>query len=71
MNKKQLHKGDVVYVGGEWKMWGIVTGVYGWWIEKGCVDIHNKKQACGCIVHIGLIKQHIPREQIKEYWRYL
>ena len=70
MNKKQLHKGDVVYVGGSWKMWGIVKSVYGWWVAKGMVDVLGNRQSLSCVVNISEIEQHIPREQVKEYWKY-
>lgn len=50
---------------------GFITSLYSWHLARGYVEIIIKHESLRSIICREDIIDVIPREKIKEYWRYL
>ncbi len=67
-----LRIGDLVsFKEGMKKQRGFITAIRRGYIPQGCVDVAIKGEDLGTIIDKRSIIGRVPREQIREYWKYL
>ena len=68
----RLRIGDLVTIKEDGKrQQGFITAMCRGYIPKGCVDVTIKGEDLGTIVDKESIVEVVPREQVREYWKYL
>ena len=50
---------------------GFITAVRRGYMPRGCLDIAIKGEDLGTIIDKKSIIGYVPREQVREYWKYL
>lgn len=69
----RLRIGDLVTINEEGlkRQHGFITAIRRGYIPQGCVDVAIKGEDLGTIISKESIIGVIPREQVKEYWKFL
>lgn len=66
----RLRIGDLVTID-EGNTKGFVTALCKGYIPQGCVDVAIKGEDLGTIITKKSIIGVVPREQVKEYWKFI
>jgi hypothetical protein len=51
--------------------WGIVTGLNAWYVAKGMYESLRKGSSLKNLLNRDDIIERIPRENVRNWWRYL